>query len=75
MNLALNNLQRMICHKTQQTKPNQSHIIFLNRQKNKACIHVYAHTLTYYIFTYTKDKTYTDKRYSKRINSNRTFTD
>ena len=24
MNLALNNLQRLICHKTQQTKPNQS---------------------------------------------------
>ena len=29
MDLALNNLQRLICHKTQQTKPNQtiSHIL------------------------------------------------
>ena len=24
MDLALNNLQRLICHKTQQTKPNQT---------------------------------------------------
>ena len=24
MDLALNNLQRVICHKTQQTKPNQT---------------------------------------------------
>ena len=28
MDLALNNLQRLICHKTQQTKPNQSEISF-----------------------------------------------
>ena len=26
MDLALNNLQRLICHKTQQTKPNQTNI-------------------------------------------------
>ena len=26
MDLALNNLQRLICHKTQQTKPNQTEI-------------------------------------------------
>ena len=25
MDLALNNLQRLICHKTQQTKPNQTY--------------------------------------------------
>ena len=25
MDLALNNLQRLICHKTQQTKPNNKH--------------------------------------------------
>ena len=25
MDLALNNLQRLICHKTQQTKPNQKY--------------------------------------------------
>ena len=29
MDLALNNLQRLICHKTKQTKPNQTWIIFL----------------------------------------------
>ena len=28
MDLALNNLQRLICHKTQQTKPNQSNVRF-----------------------------------------------
>ena len=28
MDLALNNLQRLICHKTQQTKPNQSETTF-----------------------------------------------
>ena len=28
MDLALNNLQRLICHKTHQTKPNQIKIIF-----------------------------------------------
>ena len=28
MDLALNNLQRLICHKTQQTKPNQPDILF-----------------------------------------------
>ena len=27
MDLALNNLQRLICHKTQQTKPNQTNQI------------------------------------------------
>ena len=27
MNMALNNLQRLICHKTQQTKPNQSNVL------------------------------------------------
>ena len=27
MDLALNNLQRLICHKTQQTKPNQTKLI------------------------------------------------
>ena len=27
MDLALNNLQRLICHKTQQTKPNQNYMI------------------------------------------------
>ena len=27
MDLALNNLQRLICHKTQQTKPNHYHTI------------------------------------------------
>ena len=27
MDLALNNLQRLICHKTQQTKPNQIRIL------------------------------------------------
>ena len=26
MDLVLNNLQRLICHKTQQTKPNQNYI-------------------------------------------------
>ena len=36
MDLALNNLQRLICHKTQQTKPNQT----------------YTHTHTIYIYIY-----------------------
>ena len=27
MDLALNNLQRLICHKTQQTKPNQTLVL------------------------------------------------
>ena len=27
MDLALNNLQRLICHKTKQTKPNQKRVI------------------------------------------------
>ena len=26
MDLALNNLQRLICHKTQQTKPNRAYV-------------------------------------------------
>ena len=30
MDLALNNLQMLICHKTQQTKPNQAKIDFKN---------------------------------------------
>ena len=29
MDLALNNLQRLICHKTQQTKPNQIFLFYL----------------------------------------------
>ena len=29
MDLVLNNLQRLICHKTQQTKPNQNKTIFM----------------------------------------------
>ena len=29
MDLALNNLQRLICHKTQQTKPITSFIVYL----------------------------------------------
>ena len=27
MDLALNNLERLICHKTQQTKPNQTKVV------------------------------------------------
>ena len=34
MDLALNNLERLICHKTQQTKPNQDHRIQINTSKN-----------------------------------------
>ena len=30
MDLALNNLQRLICHKTQQTKPNQTKDFYIN---------------------------------------------
>ena len=33
MDLALNNLQRLICHKTQQTKPNQTISFFLLKRK------------------------------------------
>ena len=29
MDLALNNLQRLICHKTQQAKPNQTIMLFI----------------------------------------------
>ena len=29
MNLALNNLQRLICHKTKQTKPNQTKFVLV----------------------------------------------
>ena len=32
MDLALNDLQRLICHKTKQTKPNQT---WINRHENK----------------------------------------
>ena len=32
MDLALNNLQMLICHKTQQTKPNQTKL-FLQKKK------------------------------------------
>ena len=35
MDLALNNLQRLICHKTQQTKPN-----LMNFFMKKICSHV-----------------------------------
>ena len=31
MDLALNNLQRLICHKTQQTKPNQTKSMVLGK--------------------------------------------
>ena len=55
MDLALNNLQRLICHKTKQTKPHTlTHTYVLTRQKthfevslntatfhDKTCIHVY----------------------------------
>ena len=33
MDLALNNLQRLVCHKTQQTKPD--HLLFIIWNKNK----------------------------------------
>ena len=41
MDLALNNLQRLICHKTQQTKPNQT-------KQNDAYVHT-QHLHTYLI--------------------------
>ena len=37
MDLALNNLQRLICHKTQQTKPNNNN----NNNNNRKCKHVF----------------------------------
>ena len=33
MDLALNSLQRLICHKTKQTKPNQTNYIIICLQK------------------------------------------
>ena len=37
MDLALNNLQRLICHKTQQTKPNQKYYwLFFRTSDNKS---------------------------------------
>ena len=35
MDLALNNLQRLICHKTQQTKPKQSKEPHLDKSKEQ----------------------------------------
>ena len=35
MDLALNNLQRLICHKTQQTKPNQTIFFIYIKTKQK----------------------------------------
>ena len=35
MDLVLNNLQRLICHKTQQTKPNQTRKYIQNTLNNK----------------------------------------
>ena len=45
MDLALNNLQRLICHKTQQTKPNQT--------KPNQNIIIFIHNL--YIMTWFQD--------------------
>ena len=35
MDLALNNLQRLVCHKTQQTKPNQTKLTFIVYLENE----------------------------------------
>ena len=35
MDLALNNLQRLICHKTQQTKPNQLRATIVATRKGR----------------------------------------
>ena len=53
MDLALNNLPGLICHKTQQTKPNQTEIIiwnyldyvFLLLSYWRILIHIYFHTV------------------------------
>ena len=43
MDLALNNLQELICHKTKQTKPNQTfhrcNIGFLSEEKDTSADH------------------------------------
>ena len=36
MNLTLNNLQRLICHKAQQTKPNQTSLLFTRSGKERS---------------------------------------
>ena len=48
MDLALNNLQRLICHKTKQTKPKQTKPDkknFLNENRNKKKIIIFSLTI------------------------------
>ena len=66
MDLALNNLQRLICHKTNQTKPNLTyiHITLIYHIYNTHTPHAsYAHTYISYI----SKRTYTYQAYTISI--------
>ena len=46
MDLALNNLQRLICHKTQQTKPNEFQFLIIRKfYSNIFCMYTHSGTL------------------------------
>ena len=63
MDLALNNLQRLICHKTQQTKPN--HILYTHMFILKTYI-IYTHKHIYILDTHIYVYTYTYRKWGRR---------
>ena len=54
MDLALNNLQRLICHKTHQTKPNQNSFFWINLIDSKYSFFISNNSIKHLLFVYTQ---------------------
>ena len=52
MDLVLNNLQRLVCHKTQQTKPNHNNILVNLWTFQLTLVNMYLYVYIPYTFTY-----------------------